>query len=38
MNIYGDAMSEDMRQAHGKIVQMALTSDVNGTENGTGDL
>ena len=37
MNIYGDAMSEDMPQAHGKIVQMALASEVNGTENGTGD-
>jgi integrase len=24
MNIYGDAASADMRQAHGKIVQMAL--------------
>jgi hypothetical protein len=37
MNIYGDAMSEDMRHAHGKIVQMALASNVNGTENSTGD-
>ena len=37
MNIYGDAMSEDMRQAHCKIVQMALAPEVNGTENGTGD-
>jgi hypothetical protein len=37
MNIYGDAMSEEMRQAHGKIVQMALAPRVNGTENGTGD-
>jgi integrase len=26
MNIYGDAASADMRQAHGKIVQMALKS------------
>lgn len=26
MNIYGDAASADMRQAHGKIVQMALRS------------
>jgi len=24
MNIYGDAASADMREAHGKIVQMAL--------------
>jgi hypothetical protein len=24
MNIYGDAASADMREAHGKIVQLAL--------------
>jgi hypothetical protein len=24
MNIYGDAASEDMREAHGKIVRLAL--------------
>ena len=27
MNIYGDAASADMREAHGKIVQMALQAD-----------
>ena len=26
MNIYGDAASADMREAHGKIVQLALQS------------
>lgn len=31
MNIYGDAMSEDMRRVHGKVVQMALAYDVTGT-------
>ena len=25
MNIYGDAASADMRQAHGKIVQLAMS-------------
>jgi hypothetical protein len=34
MNIVGDAASEDMREAHGKIVQLALPTSVNGT-NGT---
>jgi integrase len=24
MNIYGDAATEDMREAHGKIVRLAL--------------
>jgi integrase len=33
MNIYGDAATEDIREAHGKIVSLAL----NGTEIGTGD-
>jgi integrase len=33
MNIYGDADTADMRQAHGKIVSLAL----NGTESGTED-
>ena len=37
MNIYGDAATSDMREVHGKIVQMAL-SGVNGTENSTEDL
>jgi len=27
MNIYGDAASSDMREAHGKIVRLALQSD-----------
>jgi hypothetical protein len=26
MNIYGDAASADMREAHGKIVRLALES------------
>lgn len=30
MNIYGDAASADMREAHGKIVQLALQTGVNG--------
>jgi hypothetical protein len=33
MNVYGDAVTLDMREAHGKIVGLAL----NGTENGTGE-
>jgi integrase len=37
MNIYGDAASADMREAHGKIVQLALRPRVNGTEVGTED-
>jgi integrase len=32
MNIYGDAATEDMREAHGKIVRLALQNGVNGTE------
>jgi integrase len=32
-NIYGDAASEDMREANGKIVRLAF----NGTGNGTED-
>jgi integrase len=38
MNIYGDAASADMREAHGKIVQLALQGIVNRRENGRGDL
>ena len=30
MNIYGDAAAADMREAHGKIVQLALQPGVNG--------
>jgi len=30
MNIYGDAGSADMREAHGKIVQLAFANGVNG--------
>jgi integrase len=35
MNIYGDAASADMREAHGKIVRLALQRS-NGTGSGTG--
>jgi len=38
MNIYGDAASTDMREAHRKIVQLALATHANGTEDGTGNL
>ena len=31
-NIYGDAATEDMREAHKKIVGLSATDDVNGTE------
>ena len=37
MNIYGDAATEDMREAHTKVVRLALQERVNGTENGTTD-
>jgi len=30
MNIYGDAVSEDMAQAHGKVVRLALPQSLNG--------
>jgi integrase len=36
MNIYGDAAPADMREAHGKIVQLAMQPRVNGRENGRG--
>jgi integrase len=36
MNIYGDAATEDMREAHTKVVRLALR--VNGTGNGTDGL
>lgn len=32
MNIYGDAVTPDMREAHGKIVGLALNGTGNGTE------
>ena len=32
MNIYGDAATEDMREAHGKVVGLALNGMVNGME------
>ena len=35
MNIYGDAATADMREAHRKIVGLALNA-ANGTGNGTG--
>ena len=34
MNIYGDATTKDMREAHGKIVGPALNGTGNGTEEG----
>ena len=34
MNIYGDAVTLDMREAHGKIVGLALNGTGNGTEAG----
>ena len=34
MNIYGDAVTLDMREAHGKIVGLALNGTGNGTEGG----
>ena len=34
MNIYGDAATADMREAHDKIVGLALNSTGNGTEGG----
>lgn len=37
MNIYGDAATADMREAHGKIVRMALQVGVNGTETARGN-
>ena len=30
MNIYGDAVTEDMLQAHSKIVRLALPTVLNG--------
>jgi integrase len=38
MNICGDAATEDMREAHTKVVRLALQKHVNGTENGTHGL
>jgi len=34
MNIYGDAMTPDMREAHGKIVGLALNGMGNGMDEG----
>jgi len=34
MNIYGDAVTPDMRRAHGKIVGLALNGTGSGTEGG----
>jgi hypothetical protein len=36
MNIYGDAMTADMRQAHEKIVHLALPARANGSQRITG--
>jgi integrase len=32
MNLYGDAMTADMRQAHEKIVHLGLPQSVNGSQ------
>ena len=37
MNIYGDAASAEMAEAHGKIVRLAL-SRVNGSQSGSQNL
>jgi hypothetical protein len=34
MDGYGDAVTPDMREAHGKIVGLALNGTGNGTERG----